>query len=1229
MFHFKFTHYVQNCTAALGRKLLLPQANLTYHPYVYIIYCIVLQLLAQRCFGQSVAYVPQKAFQQEITLSLKEALLDIETQYNVSINYNSEIVQDIQVQLKGKKNRLAANADEALKHILQPINYKFLKIEENTYVILTSEEEKKEGRLPALKPSAKPIKNSGQGEAYHTMPSVEVIRQLPYPTAPNEKTITGKVTDETNEGLPGVNILVKNTTTGTVTDVDGNFRLSVADDATTLVFSSVGYLTAEIAIGNQSVINLQMSPDIQSLEEIVVVGYGTQQKGELTVAVSQVKGEDLQSIPKTSITDALGGRAAGVDVISSSGAPGAASTIRVRGANSVNSSADPLVVIDGFPVAVDAGDLYENSRMGVQGTRTSVLSMINPNDVESIEILKDAAATSIYGARGANGVILITTKSGRTAQSGIEVNINTGIQKVANSWDLMNANQFSNLLYDAYQRGGIDMQNLAFNPGQQMAIPTEYNTNWLDEILRTGSIQDYNISFNGSSEKTAYSGSVGYLDNQGIIKSNFYKRYSARFNADSRAWNNRVQFGLNTNLSYVDQKSISDSRVYNDAMRMAPNYPVRFPSGEYAGYYLTSNGVINAYDELWGNSYGVSSSNAMTLTTPFRDIDVSKAPINTTRMIANAFVSVEPIKGLVFKSALGTDLNYTKMKYLIQNVGPFRPTGGSLEHKQNQTYSWLLENTLTYKANFNKHAFTVLLGQSAQKFYHEGMGFAVEEADPGKILVGNNPFFVDGWYFDNGKEDHLTDTHKYAEVSDWTVASYFARLNYSYDDKYMVTATVRRDGSSKFGKDSKWGTFPGISAAWNVHNEGFFTSSVFDQLKLRGSYGVVGNGNISSYQSQALLASAPSTLVGVVIAGTATWEAGLVDPTLSWESTREIDFGVDASIFNRINITTDLYWKKTSDLLYGFGLPYTSGFSSIQTTNLGSLKQFGVELTLSGDVIRAQSANGLNWFASLNMDHINGKVTDLPPNTDWVGDKIRSYLNEPIGDIYGYLVDGIYNEQSEVDSELNPYSSAQPGDYKYRDIGSTDENGDYISVADTSITAADRTSLGNVNPILSLGFSNTITFRNFDLTLFFRGSFGNDIYNEARRGLLDTNGKRNTITEALNRWTPENHSQTIQAANSNRKDPTGSAPISIFVEDGSYLRLQNLTFGYTLPQTLNKKIGINNLRIYTTINNLFVLTNYSGLDPEVGGGDKLVPRGIDNSTYPKTRVYSLGLNFGF
>ncbi len=1046
-----------------------------------------------------------------------------------------------------------------------------------------------------------------------------------------QKTVSGKVTDESGQPLPGVTVVVKGTTTGTVTDMDGNYTIAGIPDNATLLFSFIGMKSQEVAVGNQTSINITMAVDSIGLEEVVAVGYGTQRKGELTVSVSQVKGELLESIPKTNIMEALSGRAAGVEVVSASGAPGAGSTIRIRGANSINSSADPLYVIDGFPVAATSGSLFEGSRIGLSGEPTSLLSMINPNDIESIEFLKDAAATSIYGARGANGVVIITTKAGKQGRSDITVSVNIGAQTMARQWNMMNGEQFSTMLYDAYETGGIDMANLAFDPSRRLAVPIDYNTNWLDEVVETGMTQDYNLSFSGASEKTKYSGSVGYYNNDGIIRNNSYKRLTARLNGEAKGWDGKLTAGLNTNISYVDQKTINNDRVYNAAMQFAPVYPVYYPEGtQFAGYLTTMNsGGPDIYDVLWGNNYGVASSKAMSMQNPLEQTDVTMNPQNTARVITNAFLSLEIIDGLVLKSSLGADLNYSKMKYLSQSYGPYRPTGGSLEHKQSQTYTWLIENTMTYTKKFNKHSLTALVGQSAQEYKMEGLGIAMEEADPGNNFINNNPFFVDGWWFNQGVTDHLTDTHKYAKVADWTVASYFGRFNYAFDNKYLLTATVRRDGSSKFGKESKWGTFPGVSIAWNMQNEDFFNLPNVQQLKLRASYGVVGNGNIPSYQSQALLTSKPATPIGVVVAGTSTKEKGLVDPALGWESTSSFDFGVDSRIYDRVSITGDVYWKKTDNLLFGFNLPLSTGFDKIATTNLGSIKQFGVELAVTGDIIQAKSSNGFNWQGTLTLYHQHGKVTELPPNVDWVGGYIRSALNEPIGEIYGYQVDGIYNDQSELDDPANPYSNAQLGDYKYKDIGSVDESGNYIPVPDNAITPADRTNLGSVIPKFRFGFNNSLSYGNFDVNLFFNGSVGNKIYNQTKRRLLNADGQSNLIQEATNRWTPTNHSQTIQAANSNRKDPTGGVPISIFVEDGSYLRLANLNMGYTLPAHILSDLKIQSIRLYASINNVFVLTKYSGLDPEVGGGDALVASGIDRSAYPKNRTFSLGLNVKF
>ncbi len=1066
---------------------------------------------------------------------------------------------------------------------------------------------------------------------YEVFDKYIAIRSINENFSQQEKTVSGLVTDGSGAPVPGVTVVIKGTVKGTITNMRGEYSLSNVSLNDVLVFSFVGMKTREVVVGDQSSINVTMEEMALGLDEVVVVGYGTQRKGELTVSVSQVKGKDLESIPSSSFMQLMGGRAAGVDVISTSDAPGAGNTIRIRGANSVNSDASPLYVIDGFPVieeSLSAGDAFSSNKIA---TRTDPLAMINPNDIETIEILKDAAATSIYGARGANGVILITTKTGRIGKSELNVTANFGIQTHAKLFDLMNATEFSEYLYDAYNRGGVDMANLGYDPSKKLAIPVDYDTDWVSEVLQVAKVQDYNVSFSGANETSKYSGSVGYLNNEGIVKANYYERFSARFNGDFKAWENRITVGLNTNLSYVDQNSHwgVTSSAYNRALQKAPNIPVRFPEGtQYAGYYSHSD-VASEWDVLWGNGYGVNSSTSLNLQSPFEYIDHAKTPSNQARMLANTYVSFEPVKGLILKASGGADLNYSKSKFLNQSEGPFRIANGDLQHDQSQSYSWLTENTLTYSGEIGKHSFTALLGQSAQKYLQEGLGWWVQEQVAGEVLVANNPFFVDGWFFDTGVEDHMTSNHKYATTSDYTVESYFGRFNYSYDGKYLMTATVRKDGSSKFGEDSKWGTFPGVSLAWNMHKEDFFNVSFVDMLKIRGSWGIVGNGNIQSYLSQSLLVKRPSFLVGAVVDGTATYEQGLVDPGLSWESTRQVDFGFDASIFKRWSITSDVYFKKTYDLLYPLTLPQSTGFSSIAMTNLGTINQFGIELSISGDIIKAKSKEGFNWFGSLNMDHLQGKVTELPPNVEYVGGNIRSYLNEPIGKIYGYKVDGIYNTQAELDSPDNPYSNAQLGDYRYMDIGSTDENGNYVMVPDGNITAADRTDLGSSVPVIGLGFQNTLSFRNFDLGLFFRSSLGNKVYNQARRTMLAGDGKYNSLKEAVNRWTPDNHSQTIQAANSNRSNPTGTAPLDIFVEDGSYLRLSNVNLGYTLPRHIIDHIGIKSLRVYGSINNAFVITGYSGLDPEISGGDVLVPRGIDTTTYPKTRTFSLGLNIGF
>ncbi|GAA5221612.1 SusC/RagA family TonB-linked outer membrane protein [Membranihabitans marinus] len=1160
-------------------------------------------------------------------MSLEEAIQQISVQYGVYFTYNKRLINDFRVDFDVD---MELSLEDAVNKVLSKTSLHY-KIHADKYVIIYKTD--REG-IESLKEMVKhleiliDLEEKKNRKRISLLPTKSIKSSFEIRNKRLVINTAGVVTDQSGQPLIGVNVLVKGSDIGTATDFDGRFTLEDIDENAVLVVSYVGYVTQEIPVLGKSNLQVVLLSDSELLDEVVVVGYGTQRKGELTVAVSQIKGEDIESIQATSFMDLIGGRAAGVDVVSGSGAPGSGSTIRIRGANSINSNSDPLYVIDGFPVIEDAEDNFSNSKLG---TKTDPLSMINPNDIASIEILKDAAATSIYGSRGANGVILITTKKGGAGKSEIQLTANVGIQQMSNNYEMMNATDFSHYLYDAYDRGGIDMENLGFDPSRQLAIPTDYNTDWVDEITRTAKVQQYDLSFKGSNNSSKYGGSIGYLNNEGIIKSNFYERFSARFNGDIKGWEDRIVVGLNVNMSYVNQNShygVTNTALTN-ALRKAPNIPVRFPAGsKYAGYYSHSETEAE-WDVLWGDGYGVASSTALNLASPFQYIDHIQSPANQARLLTNGYFSIEPIDGLVFKTSAGTDLNYSKSKFLNQSDGPFRIPNGDLQHDQTQTTSWLIENTVTFSKQFGQHSFNLLGGQSAQKYYQEGLGWWVQEQTAGEVLVANNPFFVDGWYFDTGVEDHLSSNHKYATVNEFTVASYFGRLNYSFDNKYLLTATLRKDGSSKFGKNSKWGTFPGLSMAWNIHEENFYNVDFVDQLKVRGSWGIVGNGNIPPYLSQALLVKRPAFLIGAVISGTGIYEQSLVDPGLSWESTQQYDFGFDAILFNRLSVTSDIYFKKTFDLLYPLILPQSTGFSSITMTNLGSLNQVGVELTLSGDIIPAKRADGFNWFASLNIDHSKGKITELPDNVDWVGNNIRSYLNQPIGELYGYKVAGIYNTQAELDSPDNPYSNAQLGDYRYEDIGSTDENGNFVNLPDGNITAADRTNLGSTVPVLSLGFHNSISFGNFDVNLFFRSSIGNKVYNQAKRELLDANGSYNLMAEAVNRWTPENHNQEIQAANSNRRNPTGSAPLDIFIEDGSYLRLSNVNLGYSFPQNILKSVGCKSIRLYLSINNAFVLTGYSGLDPEISGGDVLVSRGIDVTTYPKTRTYSSGLSISF
>ncbi len=1059
--------------------------------------------------------------------------------------------------------------------------------------------------------------------------------------------VYGTVTDENGEGLPGVNILIKGTSIGTVTDVEGNYEIDVSDGSAVLVFSSVGYVKEEILVGNQSRIDIMLSMDISVLTEVVVVGYGTQRKGELTVAVSKVDTDILTDMPITSIDQGLAGRVAGLDLVNPSGQPGATTSIQIRGANSVNSSTDPLIVIDGFPVSSssDQGITSGTINTIAESEQVNLLASINPNDIESIEVLKDAAATSIYGARGANGVILITTKSGREGKSDVSFRAAYSVADFARTWDMMNSFQYSQQMFQLYENSDGFNTDEAFRSDLGLLLPVNFDTDWIEESAELAPTTDVGVTISSGTKTSRLSASLGYFDQQGVLRNSEYQRYTARLKGQSSFLNERLTLGLSTNFTYVNSRTLSSNQVYTRALYLAPIYPTHFQRGEFEGTPFAN--FEFPLEEVFGSSFGVPGGSATPNgSNPLYAIDHVESPVISSRVLANTFVEVEIIQGLKLRSSFGIDLNNRKSKVYLPVIGRYQNTPGSgfgaaISQSQGMDFTWLNENTLTYEKSIGDHSFSALLGQSTQSYYLETLGLNANEPDDQVGLLygrGDNPFFIDGNQYSIGvntkRQERLAET----KYDDWAFASFFGRVNYSYKGKYLFTGTVRRDGASQFADDRKWGVFPGVSFAWNMHNESFFNFNKVNELKLRLSWGQVGNHQIGNFNS--LQFSSPSA--DPVLIGRYAFEylepGRLVDPELSWETTQQTNVGVDVALFNdRITATFEAYWKNTFDLLFEEPVPYTSGFTNIQFTNNGSLNVSGIEFSVNADIIRSNGKNKPSWNVGLVMDHYTIKVKDLPSDRGWVGNEIRSYPDEKGGRFYGLIVDGIFQSDAEAQNSVQGQYGARAGDYIYRDVGRVTEDGTIVMEPDGQITDADRVDLGSAIPTVRLGFNSALSYRKFDLNLFFKAALGHKVYNHARRNLLEFNGARNSITDVQNAWSPQNTGSDIQQIRINRGEPevariggnNNRNVISAFVEDAGFLRLQSVSLGYRFWQgnLLGEKMST--ARAFITAQNLFVLTGYDGLDPETSEGDTFVNSGLDIGVYPRTRIFTLGLNFNF
>lgn len=973
-----------------------------------------------------------------------------------------------------------------------------------------------------------------------------------------QKTITGTVISATdNLPIPGVNVVEKGTSNGVTTDFDGNYSINISGENAIIVFSYIGFVNQEVSIGSQKKIDITLKENVSELSEIVVVGYGSQKKSDLTGSVASVKEEELTAYPVLTAAQALQGRAAGVSVQSNNGGePGASIKVRVRGGTSINASSDALVVVDGFVGA----------------------TMPAPEDIASIEVLKDASATAIYGSRGANGVILITTKKGGSGKTTVEINSSYTSQKVLNRLDLLNASQ-----YAAYRN--------AISGGGYTQGPAD--TDWQDEVYRTGMVSNNQVSVAGGTDKSKYYISGTYYDQDGVVLNSAYERFSFLSNIDVNI-TDKLKAGINvfgrrTSNNGVATQSASGGAggagVISAAYRFTPDLGIYDANGDYE--------TNNIGDEI-DNAYALA-----------------KEKVNETKTDdyrANLFAEYEILKGLSFKTTFGfSTTNRMQGQFTPTTLINGRGVGGEASVQSSKSTNLISENYLTYNKEIGKGNLTLLAGYSYQGNKYENVYAAARGFVTNSVSYSNL----------GGGSVYLKPDSSFSETE---IKSVFGRANFEYDDKYLLTFTARRDGASAFSKNHKYAFFPSGAIGWRMSNESFLKeSNTISNWKWRASYGVTGNQSIGAYQTLARFGEIYTVVGDEIVNGVAV--TVLANDNLKWESSYQTDLGVDIGLLNNaINFTFDYYNIQTKDLLFARPLPEYIGLANpYQTQNIGELENKGFEITISTHNITNEN---FTWNTDFNFSKNKNTVKKLPDGEDVFINSAPSHFlqgqtqvlreGEPVGAFYGYIYDGVIQEGMTIPTGFEN----QPGGELYRDV-----NGDGL------VNSEDKTIIGNPNPDFIASLNNTFTYKGFDLNVFFQSSIGGDILNYTLLELAA--GSSNATTEALNAWTTTNTNTNVPIAKTREKRIT-----SRFVYDGSYVRLKNLSLGYSLPNKLVSKWGIDKIRIFVSAQNLLTFTDYPGVDPEVNYRNDNNSRsntnlGLDYGSYPNVKSFTTGINIKF
>jgi TonB-dependent starch-binding outer membrane protein SusC len=1177
---------------SLSKRQWLIIMRVTILKFVFFIISSSSVLYANRSSAQEILDRPVSVELRNV--SLKAALTNLETAAKIQFSYSRNIINlDQTVTCIARSETLA----RVLHRLFRPLAIDYQVV--NQQILLYQSKNRRTRDQPSDNISFSPTET---GIAYAAL--------------------QGRVVSaSTGQGLADVSVVVKNSNIGTVTDRNGAFRLEVPNANAVLIISYVGHITQEVAVSDQAFLEIRLVQDIQSQDEVVVVGYGTQRARNVTGAVARVGAKEIKQVAVVSADQALIGRVAGLQVSQNSGEPGGEISVRIRGISSITSGSDPLIVIDGIPMSVN-------------------LRAINPNDIETIDVLKDAAAAAIYGSRASAGVILITTKRGKAGRVTVSLDAFTGFQEVARTIPLLNGPEFAQLANENLANAGQPTNPAWDNP---QSLPT---TDWQDAIFRTAPMHNYNVAVSGGNEKARTYVSFGYTKQDGIIARSTYERYTSRINMDFDV-SSKLKLGVNINFNFDKNRNpttqSTDAGVLtgtpNGVLQALPTDPiytdVEGPLGDhlygFRGYAMRANTRPSQWyvtiNPVWRNDY-------------YTEITRSE----NTQLLTNAFAELELIKGLKFKTILGYNINNSLGYY----GGPYK-LPAEIDPQSNQSFQqnwsrdnqWNWVNTLSYAKDIGAHNFTVLVGADALK----GRGGAIQGNGSGQP--------------ENQQSLSATTGQQRVSGSDYIPFSLFSilgRITYNYDEKYLLSFNVRRDGSSKFQEENRYGTFPSVSAGWRISQENFMRSAEFiDELKIRASYGSVGNQNIpdlrylSTYTNMGgrfgYSLGNPTALVLGIQPGV------LGNPLISWEKNTERNFGIDATLFRGMfNLTFDYYKKELTDLLGTVPTPfYSTPFNGSFLANAFSMENKGIEVSVGFN----KSIGEVQFNASANFTTIQNEVTSLiPGNTSGFlfqsisminagayndgGAQTRTMVGETVGNFWGYIFDGIIQNQAELDASGMQGLNAQIGDKRFKDINGRNDKGDLTGQPDGKITEDDKTIIGNGIPGYIYGFTIGAEFRGFDFNALFNGQGDVQIANMTKAVMYHMHffngpGLNNGHKDLLNSWRGEGTSNTLprnayNAPTSNRFFATD------YIENGAFLRLRNVQLGYTLPSRLSDKAGMSRARIYVSAQNLFTVTDYSGYDPEVGSatiGTRVQTAGVDFGRYPAARMFTVGINVQF